>query len=203
MKDDPEARARFVESYISKGLAYQIRGMREREGWSQQQLADRLESNQNSVYRLENTSYGKQTITTLRKVASVFDVALIVRFVPFSQLFDWVSGVPRLDPGFTPEIVDIPSFERELEGGAFGEKPLSDDVLDAEIVEAAIPKTEPQGGNAPIPISWGFQRHGDQFPEPVRHQSQGDRLQQLEPPPPVFPPRAVLDSQNRKMRATG
>ncbi|MGO9274762.1 MAG: helix-turn-helix transcriptional regulator [Terriglobia bacterium] len=106
---------------MSKGIAFQAQALRDKKGWSQQELADHLGSNQNAVYRLENPNYGKQTITTLRKVAASFDVALVVRFVPFSQLVDWVSGVPRVDPGLTPETLDIPDFQAELDAGMFKE----------------------------------------------------------------------------------
>ena len=78
-------------------------------------------TNQNAVYRLENPNYGKPTITTLRKVAAVFDVALVVRFVPFSQLVDWVSGTPFVDHGLTPSALSVPSFRAELEAGGFEE----------------------------------------------------------------------------------
>jgi hypothetical protein len=69
--------------------------------------------NQNAVSRLESPNYGKATLTTLRRIAKVFDVALMVRFVPFSQLTDWVSGTPRLDLGLSPDLLRLPSFTQE------------------------------------------------------------------------------------------
>jgi transcriptional regulator with XRE-family HTH domain len=116
-----ETRARFVESHLNKGLAFQIQSLRDRKDWSQQELADKLGTNQNAVYRLENPGYGKPTLTTLKKVAAVFDVALVVRFVPFSQVVNWVSGTPFIDRGLTPSALEVPSFEDELEAGAFNE----------------------------------------------------------------------------------
>src|SRR5579859_3493517 len=109
----PEARAKFVESHISKGLAFQTRSLREREGWSQQELADKIGSNQNAIYRAENPNYGKQTITTLKKIAAAFDVALVVRFVPFSELVDWVSGTPRTIKGLSTEALNVENFAGE------------------------------------------------------------------------------------------
>lgn len=116
-------RARFVESHISKALAFQTRALREKEGWSQQTLAEKIGSNQNAVYRAENPNYGKQTITTLKKIAAAFDVALIVRFVPFSELTDWVSGTPRTIDGLTTEALTVPSFEAEERDGVFDQTP--------------------------------------------------------------------------------
>lgn len=110
-------RSRFVESHISKTLAFQIRSLRDKEGWSQQRLAEEIGSNQNAVYRAENPSYGKQTITTLKKIAAAFDVALVVRFVPFSELTDWVSGTPRVIEGLNSEALDVSDFDTEEKEG--------------------------------------------------------------------------------------
>jgi len=110
-------RARFVESHISKSIAFQIRALREREGWSQQTLAEKIASNQNAIYRAENPNYGKQTITTLKKIAAEFDVALVVRFVPFSELIDWASGTPRVNDGLNSESLDVPNFDAEEQAG--------------------------------------------------------------------------------------
>jgi len=127
-----EVRATFVESNISKGLAFQIRSLREREGWSQQELADKIGSRQNAIYRAENPNYGKQTLTTLKKIAAAFDVGLVVRFVPFSELVDWVSGTPRTVEGLTSAALMVPAFEEE-------ERQLKRDTQ-------SMPKNGPAGG---------------------------------------------------------
>jgi transcriptional regulator with XRE-family HTH domain len=134
-----DARIRFVDSHLSKGIAFQTQALRDNEEWSQQQLADELGSNQNAVYRLENPNYGKQTLTTLKKVAAVFDVALVVRFVPFSQLVDWVSGTPHVDPGLGPSTLGVPSFQSEIEHGAFEEPSVRKSAEDKQL-DAALAK---------------------------------------------------------------
>jgi transcriptional regulator with XRE-family HTH domain len=121
LKRGKEARKRFVDSHLKKGIAFQVQALRTKKGWSQQQLAGELGSNQNAVYRLENPNYGKQTTTTLKKVAAVFDVALIARFVPFSQLVDWVTETPHVDMGLTPAALAVPSFDEEVALGQFEE----------------------------------------------------------------------------------
>ena len=113
LKRGLETRARFVESHLSKNLAFQIRALRDREDWSQTQLAEKLGMNQNAISRLENPRYGKATITTLKRIAAAFDVALVVRFVPFGQLIDWVSGTPYVDRGLSTESLAVPRFEVE------------------------------------------------------------------------------------------
>ena len=106
-------RRQFAESHLAKTLAHQVRAMRDTEQWSQQELAKKLGTTQNVVYRLESSDYGRQTLTTLKKVAAEFDVALVVRFVPFSELVDWVSGTPRVSRGLDCNALAAPSFQAE------------------------------------------------------------------------------------------
>jgi transcriptional regulator with XRE-family HTH domain len=135
-------RAKFVDSHISKGLAFQTRSLRDREGWSQQELADKIGSNQNAIYRAENPGYGKQTLTTLKKIAAAFDVALIVRFVPFSELIDWVSGTPRVIRGLTSSSLEVESFDAEEKTGGFRRKTL--DLLSSGAEQSGQPQPRSQ-----------------------------------------------------------
>src|SRR5579864_808517 len=121
-------RARFVESHVSKTVAFQTRALREQEGWSQQTLAEKIGSNQNAVYRAENPNYGKQTITTLKKIAAAFDVGLIVRFVPFIELADWVSGTPRTIDGLTADALSVANFESEERGGRLDRRSVAQNL---------------------------------------------------------------------------
>src|SRR5215204_4920633 len=83
---DKEYRDAFVAEHIDSGLAFQIRATRESRGWSQQELAQRAGMAQETISRLENPDYGKYTLTTLKRLAATFDMALVVRFAPFSEL---------------------------------------------------------------------------------------------------------------------
>jgi transcriptional regulator with XRE-family HTH domain len=113
LRRNPETRTRFVESHLSKTLALQIRILREQTRWSQEELARRVGMNQNAISRLEHPGYGKATITTLKRIASAFDVALVVRFQPFSQLVDWVSGTPFWEKGLSSESLGVLNFAEE------------------------------------------------------------------------------------------
>jgi transcriptional regulator with XRE-family HTH domain len=79
--------------------------------------------NQNSVSRLENPEYGKPTLTTLKRLAAAFDVALVVRFVPFSKLVNWVSGTPFIEEGLSTESLVVTNFNEEEEKGVLDEAP--------------------------------------------------------------------------------
>jgi transcriptional regulator with XRE-family HTH domain len=82
---------------------------------SQIDLAREAGMTPNNLSRLESPDYGKQTISSLKRIAEALDVALVVRFVPFSQYIDWLSGTPRIDEGISPNSLAVPSFEKEEE----------------------------------------------------------------------------------------
>ncbi len=84
-----EYRDAFVSEHIDTGIPFQIRALREQRKWSQEEFARHAKKQQAAVSRLENPNYGSSTLTTLKEIASTFDVALIVRFVPISELVEW------------------------------------------------------------------------------------------------------------------
>lgn len=86
---------------------------------TQTELAVAAGMGQNNLSRLENPDYGKHTISSLKRIADALDVALVVRFVPFSQYIDWLSGTPRMDGGISPSSLAVPSFEDEAKAGVF------------------------------------------------------------------------------------
>lgn len=89
-----EYRDALVEAEIANGIAFQIRAMQAERGWTQKQLGDSAGMEQGSISRLVNSS-GNSSLNTLRRMASAFDVALIVRFVRFSQLLEWTGNLSR------------------------------------------------------------------------------------------------------------
>jgi transcriptional regulator with XRE-family HTH domain len=116
--------------------------MRERDGLTQEELAEKVGMNQNAIHRLENPNYGKPTITTLKRIAAAFDVALIVRFVPYSQLVDWVSGKPHLDQGLRPSALAVPRYADEEK-----ERHLRENAVNyAQIFTTAVTAAEPAFG---------------------------------------------------------
>ena len=101
------ARDLFVEAEIETGTAIQIRALREREEWKQAELAERAGMRQARISLLENPDYeGSVNIKTLIKIASAFDVALAVRFIPFSELVDWTTNLSE-------ERLVVPAFAND------------------------------------------------------------------------------------------
>jgi transcriptional regulator with XRE-family HTH domain len=113
IKRGRQARALLVSSNLSEGIAFQIRATRDKEEMTQADLAAASGMSQNNVSRLESPDYGKHTITSLKRIAEALDVALVVRFVPFSQYIDWLSGTPRLDNGLNSESLAVVSFDKD------------------------------------------------------------------------------------------
>lgn len=107
-----DSRVKFVESHLNKKLALQIRSLRG--DLSQEQMEEKVGIKQQALSRLENPYYGKATLTTLKRIAAGCDVALLVEFVPFSQLINRISGTPYEELGFSPETMSVPSFDQEF-----------------------------------------------------------------------------------------
>jgi transcriptional regulator with XRE-family HTH domain len=80
---------------------------------TQANLAHATGMSQNNISRLEDETYGKHTLSSLKRIAQALDVALVVRLVPFSQYIDWLSSTPHLDNGIGPEALAVPSYTEE------------------------------------------------------------------------------------------
>lgn len=97
----------YVEEHVKTSLPFQIRALREQREWTQAQLAEALKTTQTAVSRLENPEYGKLSLNSLYKIASAFDVALLVKFVPFSRLLEEFKDA-------SPQALSAAGFEAEL-----------------------------------------------------------------------------------------
>ncbi|MBI3799144.1 MAG: helix-turn-helix transcriptional regulator [Deltaproteobacteria bacterium] len=104
---DKAYRDAFVGSQINIELAFQIRALREKRGWTQGQLAKKAGMAQPRISAIETPGKGKLNLETLRRLASAFDVGLTVRFVPFSEMIEWVEY-------FSPDSFSVPSFEEDM-----------------------------------------------------------------------------------------
>jgi transcriptional regulator with XRE-family HTH domain len=118
----------FVASRIAQTIAFQARLLRQRKDLSQADLAKELGTSQNAISRLENPKYGKPSISTLRKIAAFFDVGLVVRFAPLSEIVDWTTNLSAM-------AVDVPGFEHDT--GFVDRKPPASEAMEfdgAEVV---------------------------------------------------------------------
>jgi transcriptional regulator with XRE-family HTH domain len=104
--NDPECRKQFIDEHVNVGIAFQIRSLRNKQEKTQLELAKMLNVKQPLVSAWENPNYGNYSLNTLKEMAKVFDVGLLVRFVPFSSLVNWEINL-------TPAIIAPASFEEE------------------------------------------------------------------------------------------
>ncbi len=110
---DKEYRTEYVNSYVDNSLASQIRLLRKSREWTQTKLASVLETEQPTVSMWEDPDYGRHSLDTLKKLAEAFDVALIVKFAPFSELVAQTLDV-------TPEKLTPSSFDAEIQKDFIG-----------------------------------------------------------------------------------
>ena len=114
-----EYRDSFVASQISNTIAAQIFSLREARGWKQAEVAARAGMKQSRISDLEDPNYENYQTRTLVKLASAFDVGLVVRFVPFSELAKLSANISPKDflpteflkDGIVPEIGDMMAKE--------------------------------------------------------------------------------------------
>lgn len=105
---DKEYRDAYVEEKVTTSLPFQIRALREQREWSQAELGNHADMRQNAISRLEDAENGTPSISTLLRLARAFDVALLVKFVPFSKLLDEFKDL-------SSDALEVPSFEKEME----------------------------------------------------------------------------------------
>ena len=108
---DPDYRKKLIDEHVNVGIAFQIHGIRERQGLNQKKLAERLgdEKKQPLISAWENPNYGKYTLNTLKDLAKAFDVGLLVRFVPFSKMVEWTANLSH-------DVIAPPNFTEEKDG---------------------------------------------------------------------------------------
>ena len=103
---DQTYRDAFISEEIDIGLPMQLRAMREARGWNQKHVAEKMDTKQPRFSLMEKPGYGNFSLNTLKRLASIFNVGLIVSFVPYSELIEFVEG-------FGPKRLKIPSFADE------------------------------------------------------------------------------------------
>jgi transcriptional regulator with XRE-family HTH domain len=107
---DKEYRDEYVSAGVDVGVAFQIKRMRECQKpkpWTQTDLSNRANMKQPRIHELEDPNPASSpNLSTLKKIASAFDVGLLVRFVPFSDLV-------KQDINLSSDSLDVLSFEQE------------------------------------------------------------------------------------------
>lgn len=101
---DKVYRHAYALAHVGDFLAMQVHSLRAHRGWTQKRLALESGHTQPQISNFE-TNCENVNLATLHKLAEAFDVALIVKFVPFSEM-GRESMSARAD-------IAIPSYEEE------------------------------------------------------------------------------------------
>lgn len=109
---DPEARHGYADIFLNSSLALQIKALRLQRAWSQETLAERTGMKQSRISAMEQASYTGWSLTTLRRLAKAFDLALEVRFESFGTLLNDATSVSR-NALERPSFCDDPAFNSE------------------------------------------------------------------------------------------
>jgi transcriptional regulator with XRE-family HTH domain len=154
-----EFREDYVAENVRRGLAYQIRALREARGWSPAEFARQAGLPQSNISRWENPTYGKFNLSTLIEIASVFDVALSVRFVGFEELLISLADL-------RPQTLVVPSYEQEQENVA-----KRDDAVQDALRRFLAPSPRSSSSeNAKRAVG----RLEDEPPKPIEYQHSDD-----------------------------
>ena len=105
--NDKAYRDAYVVSQIRTALPFQLRALRTSRKWSQELLAEKAGMAQPRISDLERPTGRMPNLDTLCRIAAACDVAVEVRFVPFSELIDRSEH-------FDPENFNIPTFDDEI-----------------------------------------------------------------------------------------
>ncbi len=87
-----EFRAEYALLNLSATLANQIRSRREKLGWSQRQLAEKLGTKQAQISRLEDPLCTRHSLLTLAKVADILQCQLNVALITPRKLHSLQSS---------------------------------------------------------------------------------------------------------------
>ena len=141
-----EYRDGYVAEHVRRGIAYQIRALRDQRDWSQGKFSQILGKPQSVVCRLEDPGYGKVTVQTLLELASTFDVALQVRFTSFSSFIQETRNV-------SPAALQVPSFTEDFQAA-----PAKLSFVDIQqMPRSSISERAPENEPVRIDVSAGIQ----------------------------------------------
>jgi ribosome-binding protein aMBF1 (putative translation factor) len=81
----PRFAAAFQKELSRNRLAEQIVALRQKQGWTQAELACKVGTTQSGIARLENPNYQNYSLKALEKIAAVLNARLIVGLEEFRK----------------------------------------------------------------------------------------------------------------------
>lgn len=140
-----EYRHGLVTAQIEMDLPFQIRALRLARKWTQPELAARAGMKQSRISAMETPGGAHFTLETLRRLAEAFDVALVVRFAPFSELLNW-------NERFSPDHFEVPSFDGEVRASTTPDPEPLPVAAGPKSIVSALRGLENRRGALPSPV---------------------------------------------------
>ena len=100
---NPDYRQEYLKATLTAWVVNQLKTLRRQRKWTQQDVAERADTPQSGIARAESEDYGSWSTNTLLALAKAFDVALEIRFVPWTQYMRDMADT-------SPERMEVPSF---------------------------------------------------------------------------------------------
>lgn len=104
---DKEFRDEYMSTLVRAGICYQIQALREQLGLSQTDFAQKTGKLQSTISRLENVEHSRASVQTLLDIACTLDIALLVRFVPYTSFLEATKDM-------SPEGLKVENFDTSL-----------------------------------------------------------------------------------------
>jgi transcriptional regulator with XRE-family HTH domain len=119
--------------------------MRLSRGWTQEAVAKLSGMAQPRIHEIEKPGARRLNLNTLLRLASAFDVALDISFVPFGDFIGTKES-------FDPDSYSVMPFTKELE---LAERHASNSESDdgRRFTEILLALVKPQAGQIPLPMS--------------------------------------------------
>jgi transcriptional regulator with XRE-family HTH domain len=101
------SRVAYTKAKISVNISSQIKALRNRRGMTQKVLGEETGMLQSRISAMERPGATSLTIDTLARLASAFNVGLIVKFAPFSEMLKWENE-------YNQDVFDVIGLEKDM-----------------------------------------------------------------------------------------
>lgn len=107
LNESKENRDEFVRRMIVSSVVQQVRSMMAGRGWTQADLAEQSGVSTARISEILNGDALQASLSTLKKLAAAFDVALEIRFCSFNELIGWAWQLEHVAPSeFAPCLLN-------------------------------------------------------------------------------------------------
>lgn len=135
--ETPEYHDYFVASQLNKGFSFQMRALRAKQDLTQKGLAELAGTKQSVISRIETNGVTNLSVKSLLKLASAFNLGLVLRFVSLEHLLDWTNPISleELAPKKSSDVIN--SLRKPAKNESVERKPAPQ-TISAKIFQSPI-----------------------------------------------------------------